>query len=254
MIYQCYAKEEDKKHLFKGGPYKGFGLEPEVNKRLFEKCPELEDPEIRMGLTEYACFLWHWRNKENPDKWFGTTSFRQVEKGFHTKFESKDEVMHYLRQHQILGWGEYELLGAVDTDKGRVGGFPISVGVQAEACHPGINDFIYDVFKEFGHTIPEGWSTQDHGFFANYWAMSKQLFNEFMEFSWPMVQWSLENVHESKFYKEQPEFSTVTNAKATGYFMERLFILWYLIKGITPYSPIQEPFTLFSTVQEAVVE
>ena len=134
MIYQCYAKEEDKKHLFKGGPYKGFGLEPEVNKRLFEKCPELEDPEIRMGLTEYACFLWHWRNKENPDKWFGTTSFRQVEKGFHTKFESKDEVMHYLRQHQILGWGEYELLGAVDTDKGRVGGFPISVGVQAEAC------------------------------------------------------------------------------------------------------------------------
>ena len=249
MIYQCYAKPEDRTHLFKGGPYKGFGLEPEVNPRLFENCPELEDPEIRMGLTEYACFLWHWRNKENPDGWFGSTSFRQLEKGFVAKFESKDEVKHYLQQHQILGWGNYKLYGALETSKGQVGGFPISLGSQAEACHPGINDFILEVFTKFGHVIPEAWAVESCGFFANYWAMSNELFYEFMEFSWPMVQYSLEHVHESKFYKDQPEFSTVTNAKATGYFMERLFILWYLIKGITPHNPCQEPFTLFSTVQ-----
>jgi len=252
MIYQCYARKEDRKHLFIGGPYKGFGLEPDVNKRLFENCPELEDPEIRMGLTEYACFLWHWRNNANPDGWFGSTSFRQQEKGFLTKFESKAEVQHYLQQHQIIGWGEYKLLGAIDTDKGRYGGFPISLAAQAEACHPGINEYIRTAFSEFGHEVPEEWGTKDQGFFANYWAMSNKLFNEFMEFSWPMVQWSLENVHESKFYKMQPEFSTVTNAKATGYFMERLFILWYLSKGITPYSPQQDPYTLFSTVQEGV--
>ena len=248
MIYQCYARPEDKKHLFKGGPYKGFGLEPEVNPRLFENCPELEDPEIRLGLTEYACFLWHWRNKENPDGWFGSTSFRQVEKGFHAKFESKDEVNHYLQQYPILGWGEYKIYGDFVEEGGAKRS--ISLGMQAEACHPGINDFILEAFTAHGLKIPDTWATKTHGFFANYWAMSNKLFNEFMEFSWPLVQWSLENVHNSRFFKEQPDYGTVTNAKATGYFMERLFILWYLMKGINPYNPHQEPATLFNRIVE----
>ena len=247
MIYQCYARPEDKKHLFKGGPYKGFGLEPEVNPRLFENCPELEDPEIRLGLTEYACFLWHWRNKENPDGWFGSTSFRQIEKGFHTKFESKAEVEHYLQQYPILGWGDYKVYGDFVNGGERR---PISLGMQAEACHPGINDFIAEAFTAQGLRIPTAWATYDYGFFANYWAMSNKLFNEFMEFSWPLVKWSLENVHNSRFFKEQPDYGTVTNAKATGYFMERLFILWYLMKGIEPYNPHQEPATLFNRIVE----
>ena len=248
MIYQCYAREEDKKSLFNEGPYVGFGLEPEVNKKLFEDYPELEDPQTRLGLTEYACFLWHWRNQENPDDWFGTTSFKQLEKGFVAKFESSAEVKHFIQKHQIVGWGNYKLLGVLDADKGKAGGFPISLSAQAEACHPGINEFISTVFEQFDHVVPEAWASSDSGFFANYWAMSNKLFNEYMEFSWPMVKWSLENVQEFNFFKEQPVFSTITNAKATGYFMERLFILWYLRKKISPHNPHQEPLRLISVL------
>ena len=67
--------------------------------------------------------------------------------------------------------------------------------------------------------------------------MPVELFSDFMEFSWPMVEWSLENITDSAFYKNQPEYGTVSNDKAIGYFMERLFILWYLSRNLSPYNP-----------------
>jgi len=227
MIYQCYPKKENQKNLFQSDPYVGFGLEPDVNEDLFLNCPELEDPFVRMQLTEYACFLWHWRNDEGDD-WFGTTSHRQLEK-FPFKFDSKEQVDALIKDHGVVAWGEYNLLNRF--------GVPISLKRQTQACHPGLNEYMEKVLSDHGYKLPVKWGSEISGFFANYWVMRKDLFTDFMEFSWPMVKWSLENVKDSDYYKKQTTYGTVSNAKATGYFMERLFLIWYLNKNIKPYNP-----------------
>ena len=227
MIYQCYFKKDQEPTLFKEEPYTGFGVEPEVNQDLFLNCPELEEAFVRLQLTEYAAFLWHWRNDDGED-WFGTTSHRQLEK-FDFKFQSKDQVDCLVKDHGVVAWGEYTLLNRLGT--------PISLKKQTEVCHPGLNEYMVDVLALHGHALPEAWDKTYRGFFANYWVMRKNLFKDFMEFSWPMVKWSLDNVKESDYYKKQINYGTVSNAKATGYFMERLFLIWYLNNGINPYNP-----------------
>tara|TARA_R110002020_G_scaffold400856_1_gene611165 strand:+ start:4886 stop:5605 length:720 start_codon:yes stop_codon:yes gene_type:complete len=229
MIYQCYFQKAQKPTLFSYEPYKGFGLEVSVNKKLFLNCPELSEHTARTQLTEYAAFLWHWRNDYlNPDDWIGFTSYRQLDKFKHI-FETKDQVTELLKDNKVVGWGQYQLHGKDGRD--------IPLSEQATICHPGLNEYIEDVFSRFGHTVPPEWYTKNTAFFANYWAMPVELFSDFMEFSWPMVEWSLENITDSEFYKNQPEYGTVSNDKAIGYFMERLFILWYLSRNLSPYNP-----------------
>jgi len=253
MIYQCYPKEEHRKKLFKQGAYKGFGLEPSVNSSLTLNCPELQDPVTRMQLTEYACFLWHWRNPgQDKDAWFGTTSFRQLEK-FPLIFSSKKEVSELVKTHGIVGWGEYDCytvttkpspdmikqynLNPKDLPETGAFAIPATLKMQADICHPGLSEYVEFMLRKFGHEVPEGWDKETRGFFANYWVMTKELFHDFMQFSWPMVKWSLENIEITHYYNIQPVYGTVSNNKATGYFMERLFMLWYLIRGIKPHNP-----------------
>ena len=228
MIYQCYPFTKDRMSLFSDEPYRGFGLEPESNKLLSLNCPELKSSYNRLQLTEYACFLWHWRNPGyDTDSWIGTTSIRQLNK-FPYQFTTKKEVREAVQKHQVVGWGEYDLYSQ---------GVPITLKEQAERCHPGLNDYMEQVFADFDHSFPSAWSTFTSGFFANYWVMDKELFTDFMEFSWPMVEWSLNNVENTDYYKNHPEYGTVSRKKATGYFMERLFLLWYLKRGIVPHNP-----------------
>jgi len=229
MIYQCYFDKRQQASIFSEEPYRGFGLEINVNKKLFFNCPELEDSSTRKQLTEYSAFLWHWRNKFlNPDSWIGFTSYRQLEKFPHV-FKTKQEIESLLSTHGIVGWGQYELHG----NDSRL----IPLSEQADICHPGLNEYIEDIFRLFEHPIPSAWYSQSTAFFANYWVMPLDLFDRFMEFSWPMVKWSLENIKDSNFYKMQHEYGTVTNEKAIGYFMERLFILWHLSNNISSVNP-----------------
>lgn len=237
MIYQCYFKKDQESTLFAEEPYEGFGLEPEVNETLFSSCPELEDSFVRLQLTEYACFLWHWRNNSEAD-WIGTTSHRQLDK-FPHKFSSKKQLDNLVKDHGVVAWGQYNLF-SVDQS-------PISLHRQTEACHPGLNEYMEQVLSKFGHELPEKWKTDTTGFFANYWVMRKDLFDDFMDFSWPMVKWSLENVKNSDYYRKQHVYGTVSNAKATGYFMERLFLVWYMKNGIKPFNP-DTPQDLFHRV------
>lgn len=217
--------------MFTEDAYKGFGLEPEVNKLLTLNCPELKSKDTRLQLTEYACLLWHWRNPGyDSDSWVGTTSIRQSSK-FPFRFKSKQEVRELLKLHPVLAWGQYTL----HNQKGE----RISLQKSTEVCHPGLTEYMAQVLAKFGYKLPSEWETDTTGFFANYWIMTKDLFQDFMSFSWPMVIWSLENISESAFYKNQPEYKTVSNAKAVCYFAERLFLVWYLLKGITPYNPGQ---------------
>jgi len=234
MIYQLFYKPEHRADLFQNDPYKPFGLEPEVNSELLKNCDELTSHKDRLQLVEYGAFLWHWRN-DTQDPWIGFTSHRQKDKTTFS-FSSSDEVSKLLSEHDIVGWGKYGLLDRK--------GFPITLAKQAEVCHPGLNQFISEVFSRFDKKVPMRWFEDNFGFFANYWVMPKDMFHEFMEYSWPMVKWSVENITSSDYYRTQNSYGTVSREKCVGYFLERLFILWYLEKDLNPYCPTN-PFPLF---------
>lgn len=223
MIYQCYFNDSSKQRLFQEEPYVGFGLEPEVNSEITLNCPELEDPFNRLQLTEYGSFLWLWRNNVD-DSWVGSTSFRQLEKSLF-KFKSKSQVDDLLRTHQVVGWGEFTML-----DRARN---PISLRKQADVCHPGLNDYMTKLLGK----LPDAWDDKCSGFFANYWVMPLNLFKDYMEYSWPIIEYSLKNIKESEYYSLQTSYGTVNKDKCIGYVMERLFILWYLQRDIQPYNP-----------------
>lgn len=235
MIYQCYFKKEQEPLLFKQHPYIGFGLEPEVNSELFLNCPELESKSTRLHLTEYACFLWHWRNPDrDSSNWFGTTSYRQLDK---TKFMFHDSfvIEKLAKENSIAAWGVYELLNAR--------GDRISIHRQSEVCHPGINEFMNIALEANGKKIPDLYNTSFVGAFANYWVMNKAMFNQYMEYSWPLVNWALNNINNFEYFKTDMPGKTVTKDKAIGYFAERLFITWYLennhkIVSLGPIMPL----------------
>ena len=235
MIYQLYYKEEHKEDLFNNSAYTGFGLEPELNDKLLDNCPELEDPKTRLQLVEYAAFLWHWRN-DDGEPWIGTTSHRQLKKNIPFVFESYDQVDSMIRDHGIVGWGNYKFMGQ--------SGKPITLAQQSEICHPGLNEHLVQGMKQFGHNVPLDWVQSSDGFFANYWVMRKDLFNDFMEFSWPIVKWSYESVEDSSLYKNQNKYGTVTPDKATGYLQERLFVIWYLKNNIRPFNASGQMYPL----------
>jgi hypothetical protein len=235
MIYQCYPFVQDSIKLFPNEPYRGFGLEPESNKLLSLNCPELEDPATRLQLTEYACLLWHWRNPGyDTDFWIGTTSIRQLNKFAHV-FKTKQEVRDLVNRHSVVAWGEYAMVTPHPEDQSI--NDPITLAQSTEICHPGLNRFMSQALGEFDYSIPAEWFRSTSGFFANYWVMNKEQFEDFMSFSWPIVEWSLENVKGTPFYKNHHEGVTLTQNKAVAYFAERLFLIWYMLRGITPYNP-----------------
>lgn len=234
MIYQCYPFTKDRMSLFTQEPYKGFGLEPSSNKLLTLNCPELKSAETRLQLTEYACLLWHWRNPgHDTDFWIGTTSIRQLNK-FSLIFLTKQEIRDLVNRHSVVAWGEYQMVTASPDHPIPT---PITLAQSTEICHPGLNEFMSKVLGEFDHSIPAEWFRSTTGFFANYWVMNKKLFEDFMSFSWPMIEWALQNVKGTGFHKDQPLSNTLTPDKAVAYFAERLFLMWYMLKGITPYNP-----------------
>ncbi len=228
MIYQCYFNKSQKTNLFQSPVYQGFGLEPEVNPDIFIRCPELEDPVVRLQLCEYACFLWHWRNPDaNPDSWFGTTSYRQLDK-FDNVFHNPKAIIRVTEKNSIASWGIRNL---VTTDK-----VPITLAQHTDSCHPGMNKFIAHVFSNYSLELPDDWYAETKGVFANYWAMNRELFHSFMNFSWPLVRYALNDKYSCKNMTDKKPFIQ-RNEKIAGYFAERLFILWYLKEGI-PFENI----------------
>ena len=222
MIYACFFQPDQEQLIVDSPLYRPFGLEPVVNPYITKNCPELEDPSLRLQLVEYGCLLWHWRNAiPDIDSWFGITSYRQLDK---TKivFESEDVIKSVCDQHKIASWGVCRMQDHQYQD--------ISLGRQAEICHPGISDFIEDVFDHFSEPVPAAWWQSTRGVYANYWAMHKADFVEYMDYSWPFIAHAITLIGVHPYTTRQNRFKTVTEKKALGYFLERLFILWYMKK------------------------
>jgi hypothetical protein len=234
MIYQCYYAPDQKLALFRNPVYCGFGLEPEVNPQIAENCPELEDPAVRLALTEYGAFLHLWRNPpRDGDQWIGFTSYRQTAK---TPFEflSKWQVRRALWRTDIVGWG-FQRVTRLQKDGWR------GAAAQAEQAHPGIMEFLKRLSAVFDFELPSGFFTEREVLFANYWVLQKSLFVEYMEWSWPKVEWCLRQRRTDPFLEKEIVADASAAAvngskvkgKAVGYVAERLFIIWYMLNELT---------------------
>lgn len=227
MIYQCYFAPEHKDMLFKSPAYCGFGQEPEVNPQIMENCPELEDPAVRLALTEYGAFLHLWRNSpQDGDPWIGFTSYRQTAKT-PFMFRAKWHIRRALWLYDIAGWG-FHSVWRLEEKQWR------GAAAQAEKSHPGIMEFLQILASRFEFKLPERFFTDRYVLYANYWVMRKGLFCRYMEWSWPKVKWCLEHRNDYAYLRNpvpvsvENAFSSSCRGKNVGYVMERLFIIWYM--------------------------
>ena len=226
MIHQCYFLPGQLSHVFRAEPYAPFGLEPCVNTEITKNCPELESADTRVALAEYAAMLHLWRNPQlDTDNWIGFTSYRQLTKSF-IQFQYKLDIEALLTRGDYLSWYLW-WLGDVIHD-GLVG-----AAAQGEVNHPGLHAFIRDMLGAFSIDIPAAYSSAAVVPFANYWVMSKALFERYMQWSWPIVRHALAVKH--PYLSAESELGTRDNKRrAIGYFMERIFILWSQIEHLRP--------------------
>lgn len=209
--------------LFNTDVYAPFGLEPEVNPDISLNCKELEDPATRLALTEYGAFLSIYKNdvwKKDNDSWIGFTSYRQLDKS-PVIFKNKAKFSEILNIvcGGFAGWGYYYSRSNAST--------------LSELCHPNINKFITDVLSHFGIKIPERFYTDKHLLFASYWAMNKSIFIDFMSWSWPIMQHAM-TLTSHEFAHTKSPVPSVDQRKWLGYFMERIFLIWYMIRDYRP--------------------
>lgn len=229
MIYQLYFRKDQESRLFKSHTYKGFGLEPEVNAKITNNCPELNNASLRLGLVEYAAFLNIYRNNVftlDEDSWIGFTSYRQLDKS-PIIFNDKKLFEHLLMStvDKFCGWGFYKVRH--------------NASIQAEICHPNINSFIEQTLNYFSIKIPDRFYTDKYILFANYWAMKKDMFIDFMSWSEPIIKHSLTRL-DHPYTKSKSPIITVSQDKWLGYYQERLFIIWYMMRNYNPnnFGPI----------------
>ena len=155
--------------------------------------------------------IYLWKNNIDNDNWIGFTSHRQKNKSsFILDEKNISKVLDLLKKYDIFCFHYLE--------------FNSTISEQAESCHPKINKYIQYLFEEiYNQIIPNEYYTNNCGCFANYWIMSKNNFNEFMDWSYPKVLKIVE------LSKTQEYFSLGRHSSNSGYIIERLFILWYMI-------------------------
>ncbi len=214
MIHQCYFEETQRQRLFTSPLYKGFGLYAEVNPDITRNCPDLEDESHVRQMSEYVAMLHLWRNPElDPDSWIGFTSYRQLDKS-PTIFEDRRVIERHLAQADIVGFGWFE---CYDVLSDRL----LMLAEQGERCHPGVNGALWRLLMLHNDLMPLNYLTATKGLFGNYWIMSRKNFNEWMEWSAPLIRYAL----------ECPDSFAEKTPRAVAYLVERLFICWYGIKG-----------------------
>ena len=223
MIHQCFYRADQRDALFSAPPYCGFGLEPEINDTLLSICPELADKRTRVALVEYAAMLFHWRRKDaDPDAWIGFTSYRQLSKTAFI-FDSKRAVELALADADVASWGVW------DVSRVR-SAWLTGAAAQANLASPSLHKFTVDVLSHFGLGIPQAYFAGKQIIFANYWVMSRQNFDRYMSWSWPIVQHAHTLDHPYKC--AVPVHARIDQRKAVGYLAERLFAMWVLREGL----------------------
>ena len=241
MIHQCYFEESQRPRLFTSPLYRGFGLYTSVNADISRNCPELAIASHQPLLSEYGAMLHLWRNPElDPDPWIGFTSYRQLDK-FQTIFTDRQALEASLDQHDVVGWGGYQF---IDSQSKR----SVSMGEQTERVHPGLNGCMWKLLLMRNEAMPQPYLIANDGLYCNFWAMSKSNFDDYMRWSFPLVQWCLRNTRDL-FVQSHP--------RSLSFLVERLFICWYLLrhKRVTHVGPlttaaINNPYAMPGILEE----
>jgi hypothetical protein len=203
MIYQCYFHPSQQSRLFPHPPYRPFGLEPAVNRELTHNCPELERPEHRLQLLEFAAMLHLWRNPPaDGDDWIGFTSWRQLDK-CPTIF-LPGEIDAALRRCDVVAWLRLR--------------FPVTIAAHADGCHPGLMGFMNRMFHDLRLGDPEAYHRTQVGIFASYWAVRKTDFAQYMHWFYPAIEYCLRRLPSDPYLQSNP--------KAASVGLERLFMAW----------------------------
>lgn len=198
MIHQTYHLANDKERCFKESPYRPFDL-------MSLKLSKWEQQQ----LCEYAAMRHlHQHSELDRDSWIGFTSVNQ-----HTeaRFMTKRCIKDVLSKHDVVVWGwcrSFDLHG-----------HPLSLQQSAELVHPGITEVMNSVTE-----LPATYSTCASGPFHNYFAMSKRLFHEYMNWSLPKVEQLLSLGPQHPFLQRW--------LRGVGLIAERLLVCWLMSRPL----------------------
>lgn len=207
MIWQTYHLPEQACQAFTEEPYRPFDLSDLGH-----------DVWTRDQLCEYAAMRHlHVCPKLDDDSFIGFTSINQgvADDNVTLRFQSKQEIVEALADHDVLVWAYNEFFGS--------NGRRLTVAEASERIHPGINAELYLLLKRAG--LREVPACYNHGFGMlahNYWCMSRPLFAEYMQWSLPLVEHCL--TRRDGFFDRWP--------RATSYLHERLPMCWFEVKNL----------------------
>ena len=68
-----------------------------------------------------------------------------------------------------------------------------------------MTSYLTHIFKKFNRQFPDAWFNLTEVVFANYWLLSKPLFFDFMEYSWPLVSDAL-NYQDHFYFRQDMRF------------------------------------------------
>lgn len=215
MIYQCYYLQEHEPFLLRDRFYTGLCLQPErlTSPHWFEirETEPLESLAMRQQLCEYAAMLAIWKHRPHPDEWVGFTSWRQFQKGFDFRFE--ESALNRVMRGEIICWGVRTLDETVHQ--------------HAERCHPGITGVLSVLLRDVQYKrIPDRYFSSLTAPFSNYWAMPWTNFDEYMNWSWPLVYTAIDRWGFDQPFNLFP--TKGTQDRSLAFLQERLFIIWSL--------------------------
>ncbi len=206
MIHQTYHDPLTREKLFschkdhmEAHPYSAFDL-------LSLGLPE----KIQTQLCEYAALRWLYEHPEaDQDAWIGFTSVNQRTP---TRFESAAQLESLFQQGaDAVCWGWHVFHDGAC-------GMGVTLADAGERCHPGLNALLKRLLHLAGEPgLPAFYTTSSQGPFCNYWAMPKERFREYMEWSLPLVEYCLRHLDEP-FFQRWP--------RGVAYLAERLWLCW----------------------------
>lgn len=210
MIYQLFYKHDHKVECFNPNYCK---LD------LSTITDETYLPSIQ---SEYCGMLYVWMNQLDKDGWIGFTSCKQFKKRFVNIVTYRpNEIENTLQNYDIITWG---FLCKQDSRFARYS-FIDNLFDQAEYFHPGLMNMMDKVLNEFGYSdIIQIFKSTECGIYANYWLMSKDNFNTFMEWSFPIVKYMVKNAGCN---------ASMGHYNSIGFAVERMFIYWYMSNNKT---------------------
>ena len=167
------------------------------------------DPHIQLCMAEYVGMWYVWKF-EAGHEWVGFTSYNQLAKNkSRIIFRDKNAIPG------LLNVAPFDMVSWYWQDWGN----SWDLRSQAELCHPGINDSCKLVL---GHELPE----LRAGPYANYFAMRWDDFDQYMRWSWPIMESMIATC------RSHPCF-TLERGRASSFcgLMERLLIIWQHQRG-----------------------